>query len=528
MKTGLTTPTVAGDVSGSNTHPGPGASSPSPFSGSSQLAPLQIIRTETVLSKLPIHNLSKTGSFEIQIIRKNDRGEVELRWEVSYNSRYGPPRQLAYKIDTIVINRRIDELGRPVPKIIRLGSLRDIARELDLGGDTNNARKALRQNAFTGIVARLTYRGTDGSERRVEADFTRYNVVFAGEKLPDGRSADCVYLILNDPYLEVLNSAPMRPLNYEYLKILPPAAQRFYEIVSYKIFAALKHQHPQAKLHYSDFCTCSAVQRYFDYDHFKKQMYKIHKPHLDSGYLAKIKYQETVDGAGKPDWAMLYDPGPRAQAEFAVFQKRAGAAQPHNPVAEEANVTATEFQVITTRESPGSSLEHELMSRGVSRHQARKLLSKTAAGQVVMEQIQWGDQLVRENRGRIYNPPGFYIYLIRENVLPPAEFLSELNHAEVPADPEMGKSTGADPEQVRAYEEYRRQEIQHYIDVHYPPQLYEDAITQIEKRVQKQYRSAALWRPENLREVAAGLLRHEVASRLTFVSFEEFSGKVPQ
>jgi len=482
-----------------------------------------------VLSKLPIHNLSKTGSFEIQIIRKNDRGEVELRWEVSYNSRYGPPRQLAYKIDTIVINRRIDELGRPVPKIIRLGSLRDIARELGLGGDTNNARKALRQNAFTGIVARLTYRGTDGSERKVEADFTRYNVVFAGEKLPDGRSADCVYLILNEPYLEVLNSAPMRPLNYEYLKILPPAAQRFYEIVSYKIFAALKHQHPQAKLHYSDFCTCSAIQRYFDYDHFKKQMYKIHKPHLDSGYLAKIKYQQTVDGAGNPDWAMLYDPGPRAQAEFAVFQKRAGIAPTHHPVAEEAaSADATEFQVITTRELPGSGLEHELMRRGVSQPQARKLLGKTAPGQLVMEQIQWGDRLIRENRGRIYNPPGFYIYLIRENVLPPAEFLSELHQTQAPADPEAAKSNGADPEHLHAYEEYRRQEIQHYIDVHYPPQMYEDAITQIEKRVQKQYRSAALWRSENLREVAAGLLRHEVASRLTFVSFEEFSGKVPQ
>ena len=528
MKTELTTATTPADGAGRDT-PAAQASLDLSFSpGHTQLAPLQIIRTETVLSKLPIHNLSKTGSFEIQIIRKNDRGEVELRWEVSYNSRYGPPRQLAYKIDTIVINRRIDEQGRPVPKIIRLGSLRDIAGELGLGGDTNNARKALRQNAFTGIAARLTYRGTDGSERKVEADFTRYNVVFAGEKLPDGRSADCVYLILNEPYLEVLNSAPMRPLNYEYLKILPPAAQRFYEIVSYKIFAALKHQHPLAKLHYSDLCTCSAIQRYFDYDHFKKQMYKIHKPHLDSGYLAKISYQQTVDGAGNPDWAMLYDPGPRARAEFAVFQKRSGTAA-HNSVAEEASgAEAAEVQVITRQPSPGASLEQELMQRGVSQHQARKLLSKTTAGQLVMEQIHWGDRLVKENRGRIYNPPGFYIYLIRENVLPPSEFLTELHQTKAPAGVPVIQATGAEPEHLHAYEEYRRQEIQHYIDVNYPPQKYEDEIIQIQKRVQKQYRSAALWRSENLREVAAGLLRHEVAGRLTFISFEEFTGKLPQ
>ena len=46
----------------------------------------------------------------------------------------------------------------------------------------------------------------------MEADFTRYNVIFTGEKLPDGRRADAVYIILNEPYREVLNNAPMRPV----------------------------------------------------------------------------------------------------------------------------------------------------------------------------------------------------------------------------------------------------------------------------------------------------------------------------
>jgi hypothetical protein len=527
MKRGRTTPTNDAAVLSGNLFD-PQTSPPDVSAKSIDLVPLQVIRTETVLSKLPIHNLSKTGSFEIQIIRKNERGEVELRWEVSYSSRYGPPRQLAYKIDTIVVNRKIDELGRPVPRFIRLGSLREVARELGLGGDTNNARKALRQNAFTGIAARLTYRGTDGSERRVEADFTRYSVVFAGEKLPDGRSADCVYLILSDTYLEVLNSAPMRPLNYEYLKILPPAAQRFYEIVSYKMFAALKHQQPQARLAYSDFCTCSAIQRYFDYDHFKKQMYKIHKPHLDSGYLAKINYQHTIDGAGNPDWVMLYDPGPRARAEFQTFQKRTGAV-PAPVVALEnpANTEPPEAQVSTMRELPEGALkqealEQELMRRGVSQQQARKLLAKTAPGQIVAEQIYWGDRLVQENRGRIYNPPGFYIYLIRENVLPPSEFLAGSGQKEALMDTPPAKSRDLD--QLHAYEEYRREEIEHYIAIHYPPEKYEEVITQIEKRVQKQYRSAALWRPENLREVAAGLLRQEVAGRIPFISPGDFTG----
>ena len=72
------------------------------------------------------------------------------------------------------------------------------------------------------------------------------------ERLPNGETADAVYLLLNDPYLDVLNHAPVRPLDYDYLKILTPTAQRFYEIISYRIFAALKYRHPHAKLLYSD------------------------------------------------------------------------------------------------------------------------------------------------------------------------------------------------------------------------------------------------------------------------------------
>ena len=234
--------------------------------------PITRIRTETVLSRLPIHNLAKKGRVNIQIVKKNPDGVVTLQWEVSHSERYGQPRQVAYKLDTIVINRRLDEQGRPLPKMVCLGSLRQIAEELGLGGDTNVVRRAIRQNAFAAITAKLTYPGADGQQRRLEADFTRYSVIFTGEKMPDGRRADAVYILLNEPYREVLNHAPVRPLNYEYLKVLPPAAQRFYEIVSYRIFAALKKRGSEAIIPYSEYCTFSAQQRYFDYDHFKKQI----------------------------------------------------------------------------------------------------------------------------------------------------------------------------------------------------------------------------------------------------------------
>ncbi|SRR5579871_294204 len=281
--------------------------------------PIATIRTETVLSRLPIHNLAKKGNINIQIVKRNAEGAITLHWEVSHSDRYGQPRQIAYKLDTLVINRRIDEQGRPLPKLICLGSLREIAAELGLARNTNQVRRALRQNAFAAITAKLSYRTTDGRERTLEADFTRYGVIFTGEKLPDGRRADAVYITLNEPYRDVLNNVPVRPLNYEYLKVLTPAAQRFYEILSYRVFAALKSGTHEARIAYSEYCTFSAQQRYFDHDHFKKQMYKIHRAHLRSGYLSEVSHVSATDADGKPDWMMCYVPGPRAEAEFRTF-----------------------------------------------------------------------------------------------------------------------------------------------------------------------------------------------------------------
>jgi len=279
-------------------------------------APLSIIRTETALSRFPVHRIAKRGDVTIEI--KNQAAAV--LWEVTHNSKYGQPGPLAYKLDTVVINRTIEETGKPVPKLLRLGSLKEIAAALDLGRDTNTVKTALLQNAFAAINAKISYKAMDKSERFLEAAFTRYSVLFTGETLPDGRKADAVYLLLNDIYQQVLNEAQTRPLDYEYMKALPPAAQRFYEIASYQIYAALLHNNPRAKLTYSDYCTLSTQTRYLDWDHVKKQMYKVHMPHLRSGYLAKVEYEAITDVEGKPDWNMLYTPGPNAAAEFRAFK----------------------------------------------------------------------------------------------------------------------------------------------------------------------------------------------------------------
>jgi hypothetical protein len=289
-----------------------------------ELARLNAVRVETVLSRFPVHRLSKKGRIQIEINESDETGEVKTRWEVSHNTKYGQPGALAYKVDTLIVNRRIDEAPRPVPELLRLGSLKEIGDELglaDSGKNRNDIKRALHQNAGAYITAKRTYKGADGVERTAEISDTRYGIVFTGKKFPDGTRADAVYLILHRAYREILDSAPIRPLDYDYLMELTPGAQRFYELLSYQIFAALKNERPRAKLLYSFYCARAPQTRYYDYDHVKKQMYKVHAPHRESGYIADAELRETRDGDGQPDWEMLYTPGRKARAEFRSFGK---------------------------------------------------------------------------------------------------------------------------------------------------------------------------------------------------------------
>ena len=109
-----------------------------------------------------------------------------------------------------------------------------------------------------------------------------------------------------------------------YLQALTPMAQRFYELLSYHLFATLKHRRPHATLRYGEYCLLATQQRYRAYEQVKKQMYKVHRPHLAAGYIAQVRSTATTDADGQPDWLLHYTPGPKARAEYAAFRRQPG------------------------------------------------------------------------------------------------------------------------------------------------------------------------------------------------------------
>lgn len=378
-----------------------------------ELLPLNTIRVETVLSRYPVHRLARKGKIKIEVNEENGLRDTSLRWKVSYNSEHGQPGPLAYKIDTLIINRRIEEAARPIPRIIKLGSLNDICRELGISQGKNivTVKNALHQNASAYITAKIQYRHADGTERTLEAGFTRYSVVFTGEKLPDGRKADGVYIILNDAFIQVINGAITRPLDYTYLKSLPPAPQRFYELLSYQMYAALKYDRPRAKLTYSDFCAHAPQARHFAWGDVRSQMNKVHRPHRESGYVAKVDFQQTEDHDGQPDWIMLYMPGPKARAEYRAFTKRGGP-------------TVLEIEPPDAVLPAADPLEQELIQRGVTAAIAADLVNLHSEEKIraQMERLDW---LLEKKPDKIEEPAAYLVRAIQNDFAAPKGFISK-------------------------------------------------------------------------------------------------------
>ena len=408
--------------------------------------PMRPIRVETALSRFPVHRLARKGTINIDIREQDADGEVATRWEVDYSKKHGQPGPLAYKIDTLIVNRRIEEAARPIPKLIHLGSLRDICRELGMteGKNVNAIRRALRQNAFAGITARTTYKHSDGTEQTLEADFTRYSVIFTGEALPDGRRADGVYLLLNEIFMRVVDGAVTRPLDYDYLRGLAPGPQRLYELLSYRMYAALKYGRPHARLAYSELCAHAPQARHLSWEAARCQLGKLHRPHVQSGYIAGFDHEQTADGDGRPDWWLLYRPGPRARAEFEAFaRKGAGgwaagspeAVPPAAPLA--ASLAAPRAAPPSSPASPpavplaasqaapgGTELERELVGRGIAAATASALVREHGEARV-RSQIEHLDWLAGSRPEQVEDPAAYLVGAIRGDYGPPRGFLAE-------------------------------------------------------------------------------------------------------
>ena len=147
-------------------------------------------------------------------------------------------------------------------------------------------------------------------------------------------------------------------------------------------------------------------------------MARIHRPHLKSGYIESVEFEQTSDRDGKPDWVMVYVPGPKAKAEFQGFAVKGG------PRILEIESPTPLFDQAEKR---SGQLERELIERGVKPDVAAKLVSEHPEERIrrQIEQLAWRCSTKRSPD----DPAAYLVAAITEDYPAPAKFESQADKA---------------------------------------------------------------------------------------------------
>ena len=106
------------------------------------------------------------------------------------------------------------------------------------------------------------------------------------------------------------------------------------------------------------------------------------------------------------------------------------------------------------------SVVAELEKRGVGNADARKLLATLKPDQPILDQLEYGDLQIEQSRGKITNPPGFYISLLQRDVPVPATFeSSRARNARLAAEKEQLQALADRQAANLAEEEVERQKL---------------------------------------------------------------------
>jgi hypothetical protein len=258
----------------------------------------------------------------------------------------------------------------------------------------------------------------------------------------------------------------------------------------------LSNGRPCARLRYSDFCLFAPVTRYYGYD------------------PVKVQLEETVDAHGKPDWEMLYTPGPKALMEYKAFTSRSRLLPPAGMAPKAITISPAQQEELPLTAAADSPLFLELTRRGISPKKARELLAHLSPARKSTTSSNTWIRWCRRTRAASSKTPRASTSTTsgktsrpRRNSGAAANAASAARHAQLALD----------------YDDYRRQETQRYIDA-MPfgdyQQLYEQFLHS--NRI-----AFKLMTPEQLHDITERTVQAELrdSGKIPFLSFESFCQK---
>jgi hypothetical protein len=273
--------------------------------------------TERNFLRYPFFWLSNNKADRIELYERIERdGEhAEISWKVVRGLDNELPSRLARKIHRLVVEPIINRMPRPVSSVIRLASLREIGRIVG-EGNTDRIKKALEDIVLAGVQSKGTFY-LKNRESYIDETFHLYDgVIFAGQKLPDGRVADAVYVVLSRWFLENINDGYTVPLNWDYHRSLQgEIVSRMYELLSLDFFIAFEQGREYVDKIYTQWCPYFPIVPQDKLFKVKGQLKSAIYQHMESGYLGKYPTFTPIPGR-QADWTIRFYTGERAIAEY--------------------------------------------------------------------------------------------------------------------------------------------------------------------------------------------------------------------
>lgn len=379
------------------------------------------IKSEVNFVRLPFFALSRKDSSrrietEYKESAERDGKKIEILWTVTANAKFGYPTPFDKKVHKaieFIISRRSFPVKNPIDfSIYEICKLMNISA--GSGRNYEMIKNALIRTTFAGIQSKGTFYSKN-DKRWIEDAFHLYDrIVFIGETLPNGNTAETNYLFLGDWYLKSLNSFYVKPLDYNFfLSLKSNVAGRLYEFLSLQFYGIGGKPYT---IDYRKLCQVLPITEQKYLSKAIQNLESAHKELIKKCFILKAEWHE------QPSWMIIYYPGRKAKEEL----KSAGTERQLEfelPMSSEKQVTDNKIE----RSQDESDIVGNLIKRGIIKTTAIKL-SSNYLNEQIKRQIDIFDWLIKNKSPLVEkNPAGFLRKSIEENYQPPKEYLDQQN-----------------------------------------------------------------------------------------------------
>lgn len=482
-----------------------GAVTPAKSTPATQI-PKDFVKIEKNLNTLgfftPAKHRGAKSREKVVFFRRELNGKtIEAQATILPSAKYGLPttadldKYLAFHKLLEQMRNRGGEISNPVG--FTSTQLLTVLGIKDAGNNYQDIHEWLQRMTLTGINSK----GTVYMARRkmwVSDTFHVFDrVVTMGSTLPDGKVADRNYVWLSDWQLENINSNYLLPIDLEtYRKLRNQIAKILVPLLQVWLYASRAEGRFEKR--YPELCEILDIVCHKHLSLIRRQLEPSLTELTDHGYLSAWAIQPTADGR---EYKLVATHGEKFYRDQKLRGDPAGLIEP-----------------------AAVPLLRQLTERGINEVQANRLLRSLPVDQPVLDQLEYGDYLIWKSRS-IKNAPGFYVYLLRHNILPPETF--ETSSRKEARRREQDSSTEESSRRAvleAEYNEYCREQIRRHVEA-LPQTVRSEMLAEKTRSVRRQWSHL----PQGtIEELAQRELETALRGRISLPTLEQFAARDPQ